>query len=256
MVIQRLNMDNSWWIQWDNGIRILIDPWLTGNEIDYFPWFNTQWHRTPPLSLEKISPFDAVLITQKYPDHFHLDTLKMIKPTRIMGPSAIKKKVHKHLSDVHFEFFKEGSNTFFNTGLRLHFLNKSSSLGPDFNAMLLENGEESLFIAPHSCKPGPHLMEWLHGKPPVSILFTTFQRYELPFWLGGPIAPGLPQLIKLVEQINPDKIVSTHDEQKYGKGLVPRMARIIPRPDVQAINAIDVLSEKYLDIADYQPVRI
>ena len=43
MQIQRLNMDNSWYLGFE-GLRLLVDPWLEGTEIDFFPWFNTQWH--------------------------------------------------------------------------------------------------------------------------------------------------------------------------------------------------------------------
>ena len=49
MKIQRLNMDNTWLLEME-GLRILVDPWLEGEEIDYFSWFNTQWHRTKPIS--------------------------------------------------------------------------------------------------------------------------------------------------------------------------------------------------------------
>ena len=41
MLLQRLNMDNSWFLDL-GGCRLLIDPWLEGQEVDYFPWFNTQ----------------------------------------------------------------------------------------------------------------------------------------------------------------------------------------------------------------------
>ena len=56
-------MDNSWCLGL-GGKRFLIDPWLEGVEVDYFSWFNTQWHRTPPLSYSELPAFDAVLITQ------------------------------------------------------------------------------------------------------------------------------------------------------------------------------------------------
>ena len=49
------------------GIRLVIDPWLEGTEVDYFAWFNTQWLRTPPVPYCDVPAFDAVLITQKYP---------------------------------------------------------------------------------------------------------------------------------------------------------------------------------------------
>ena len=79
MQLKRLNMDNSWSISL-GGQRLLIDPWLHGVEVDYFAWFNKQWHRTPPIAYEDVQDFDAVLITQKYPDHFHPETLLRLKP--------------------------------------------------------------------------------------------------------------------------------------------------------------------------------
>jgi L-ascorbate metabolism protein UlaG (beta-lactamase superfamily) len=48
MNIQRLNMDNSWRLEF-GGKSVLIDPWLMGVEVDYFSWFNTQWHKTAPV---------------------------------------------------------------------------------------------------------------------------------------------------------------------------------------------------------------
>jgi hypothetical protein len=40
MLLQRLNMDNSWYLELSR-LRLLIDPWLEGTEVDFFPWFNT-----------------------------------------------------------------------------------------------------------------------------------------------------------------------------------------------------------------------
>ena len=59
--VQRLNMDNSLFLE-ISGWKVLIDPWLEGTEVDFFGWFNTQWHRTPPLPYEQIPAFDTVLI--------------------------------------------------------------------------------------------------------------------------------------------------------------------------------------------------
>ncbi len=89
---QRLNMDNSFFIEM-SGWKILIDPWLEGTEVDYFEWFNMQWHRTPPLPYSDIPDFDTVLITQKYPDHFHIKTLKKLAPKHIIGPKSLENKL-------------------------------------------------------------------------------------------------------------------------------------------------------------------
>ena len=87
--IQRLNMDNSFFVE-INGWKLLIDPWLEGTEVDFFPWFNTQWHRTPPLPYEELPAYDTVLITQKYPDHYHEKTLKKLNPGQIFLLSQLE----------------------------------------------------------------------------------------------------------------------------------------------------------------------
>ena len=90
--VQRLNMDNSLFLE-ISGWKVLIDPWLEGTEVDFFGWFNTQWHRTPPLPYEQIPAFDTVLITQKYPDHFHAETLKKLNPGHIIAPGSLKENI-------------------------------------------------------------------------------------------------------------------------------------------------------------------
>jgi len=77
MKIQRLNMDNSWHINFA-GKSFLIDPWLKGVEIDFFSWFNTQWHRTPPIAIADIPDYDLVIITQKYPDHYQSSEITLL----------------------------------------------------------------------------------------------------------------------------------------------------------------------------------
>ena len=99
--LQRLNMDNSWFVEF-SGLKMLIDPWLEGTEVDFFSWFNTQWHRTTPLNYNQLPVFDIVLITQKYPDHFHATTMKKLSPKSIIAPKSLQKKAgkitskHKH----------------------------------------------------------------------------------------------------------------------------------------------------------------
>ena len=99
--LQRLNLDTSLFLE-IGGWRVVIDPWLEGTEVDFFSWFNTQWHRTSPIPFHEIPEFDTVLITQKYPDHFHLQTLKKLAHDNIYYDktqnclvSSIPDKVHR-----------------------------------------------------------------------------------------------------------------------------------------------------------------
>ena len=68
-------MDTSWELHWE-GLKLVIDPWLIGSEVDYFPWFNEQWHSTQSHPIEQIEKPDAILISQSYSDHCHEETLK------------------------------------------------------------------------------------------------------------------------------------------------------------------------------------
>ena len=89
-------MDNSFILEIGDW-KILVDPWLEGTEVDYFGWFNTQWHRTPPMPIEQVPDYDTVLITQKYPDHFNSETLRKLRPDHIIAPKSLNKKLGKIL---------------------------------------------------------------------------------------------------------------------------------------------------------------
>ena len=96
LYVQRLNMDNTWVVK-IGETSVLIDPWLHGEEVDYFKWFNAQRHKTRPLSYDSVPDYDIVLITQKYPDHFHKETLLKLKPKKLIVPGSIYKAVCKLL---------------------------------------------------------------------------------------------------------------------------------------------------------------
>ena len=98
MRLQRLNMDNSWHLEFGNT-RVLVDPWLKGAEVDFFSWFNKQSHSTASVSISDVPTYDVVLITQKYPDHFHIETLLELNPKRLVVPKSIYQKVK--LSLIH-----------------------------------------------------------------------------------------------------------------------------------------------------------
>ena len=41
MKLTRINPDHSWLLE-TPGLRLVVDPWLLGPEIDGFGWFHTQ----------------------------------------------------------------------------------------------------------------------------------------------------------------------------------------------------------------------
>jgi len=250
-----MNMDNSWWLSMGN-CKLLIDPWLMGVEIDFFPWFNTQWHKTPPIALEKIPDYDAVLITQKYPDHFHQETLKKLNPKKIIAPKSIEKKLREILPSSEIIGMDKKNAQIEVLGVRIRFLNTDRKIDPIYDAFLLDNGEKSVFLAPHGFKPGTTHVNQISQASPCALLINPFNHYELPVFLGGVVSPGLEGVEKLCRLLNPDKIVATHDEDKNATGLVSKFAKITRASSIDELTKLPWMSDRLLLLSDYQPTSI
>lgn len=255
MQIQRLNMDNSWFIDF-RGTRMLVDPWLTGKEVYLFPWFNAQWHRTRPLDPEAVPPFDMVLITQKYADHFHKETLKLLGPKRIALPQSVAGTCRKWLPEADLVSFNQGVQRLFGTNINLHFFPTRRKIDPIYDALVLEDGSDAIFIASHGFSLTDEQQELVRQLPPVKLLITPFNLYKLPAFLGGIVSPGLKGVQQLVKAIDPLKVVATHDENKFAQGLVSQFARITRAPGPEELNRAAILEGRYLHIDHYDLVTL
>jgi L-ascorbate metabolism protein UlaG (beta-lactamase superfamily) len=109
--LTHLNADTSWLLQLPNQAsraqlqtrkyyNILIDPWLSGSQVDIASWFSIQWHSTIPfassfaavsalalkaesrdIQLEQDddqSVIDAVFVAHEFTDHCHEETLLQV----------------------------------------------------------------------------------------------------------------------------------------------------------------------------------
>lgn len=250
MKIQRLNMDNSWRIEF-SGKSILIDPWLKGTEVDYFSWFNTQWHKTKPLPSSEVSPFDIVIITQKYPDHFHPETLLELKPKLLMVPKSIEKAVKKLLPDSKVSSFDTTPTSVLDSAFNIHFIPTKRRIDPIYDALVIENGKESIFLATHGYANYPEWNNYLKKLPPISVAFTPFNLYRLPILLGGTVSPGIEAVERLIKEQNPKKVVATHDEDKHAKGLVTKFAKVTLPPETDELFNDELFKDRLLHITDY-----
>lgn len=253
--IQRLNMDNSWFLSMDS-CRLVIDPWLMGVEVDFFPWFNTQWHKTAPISLEEVPDFDAVLITQKYPDHFHPETLKKLRPKKIIAPKSIGKKLRSILPESEILVLDKKNPVTELLGVKIQFLSTSRKIDPIYDAFLLDTGRESVFLATHGFHPSPSQVETLTQASPCALLVNPFNHYELPVFLGGVVAPGLEGVEQLCKLLQPLKVVATHDEDKHAKGLVSKFAKITLPGPVAELSNLPWLGKRFVHLSDYTPTLI
>lgn len=250
MKIQRLNMDNSWRIEFA-GKSILVDPWLMGVEVDYFGWFNTQWHKTKPINLSELAPFDLVIITQKYPDHFHPETLLKLNPSRLIVPKSIQKKVQKLLPNADIQSFSLEPIAALNGSFNLHFLPTKRKIDPIYDALVMEDGIESIFIATHGYSDYPEWNAYLKKMPPITLAITPFNRYKLPVFLGGTVSPGMEAIERLINDHAPKYIVATHDEDKHAKGLVTKFAKVTLPPSQRELEQSEFFQNHIRSINDY-----
>lgn len=252
---QRLNMDNSFLLE-ISGWKILIDPWLEGMEVDFFSWFNTQWHRTPPMSYEDLPDFDTILITQKYPDHFHVETLKKLQPKHIISPKTLEKKLKKLFPDAKIEGLDAINSCVKFNNHKVTFLGTKRKIDPIYDAFMIDDGEVSIFISTHGFNFNEMDVELLNRSSPCQLLITPFNYYKLPFFLGGIVSPGLKGVKHLCETLKPKKVIATHDEDKHAKGIVSKFARIKRPSSTENLIKNSWLTNRYLEVDHYNRINI
>lgn len=223
--VRRLNMDNSWHIQWDEE-SFLIDPWLSGTEVDGFKWFNEQWHATAPISYEEVPPFKLVIISQGYPDHCHLETLQKLGSSYPIAavPSAIKKLKGK-IQNTLYTIPKTNQPKLASNSLQIFRLLPQRPIAT-FNGVVIQKGNEYILHAPHGGPFSSQTLEPLSGLT-CKCLITTFTLYQLPFFLGGKINPGKKYAEQLIQQLSPEVVLNTHDENKPANGISNKLAKRI-----------------------------
>jgi len=248
-------MDNSLFIE-ISGWKILIDPWLEGAEIDFFSWFNTQWHRTSPLPYDQIPPFDTVLITQKYPDHFHVETLKKLAPKQIIAPKSLKKKIKTIFPNSSLITLDAIENQIRVNNVKLTFLPTQRKIDPIYDAFILDDGKESVFLATHGFQTTEKDRAQIKKASPCQLLISPFNHYKLPVFLGGVVSPGIDGVKHLCDVLHPNKVIATHDEDKHAKGLVSKFAKISRPSSTEALQKLPWLSNRYIELNHYQPIEI
>jgi L-ascorbate metabolism protein UlaG (beta-lactamase superfamily) len=254
ITLQRLNQDTTWKIEL-NGYQLLQDPWLVESEIDGFSWFNEQWHRTEPVPIEALQDIDCIVVSQPFSDHCHEKTIARLPahwPIAAVAPARKRlEKTFQKTRDIRtIPTYDAG---FLPLGaLQLTQFRTASLLDQVHNALLIVSPtQENIFYAPHGFVANAQQLAWLKDYP-IEVLITTASLYKLPFYLGGTVNLGLSAMRKLADQLQPRHVISTHDEQKIAKGLVPRIAQTF-YPDAFAVKKIQ---SNFIPIDDYRIVTI
>ncbi len=231
--IRRLNMDSTWQVQWDQT-SLIIDPWLLGTEVEGWPWFNEQWHATPPMSIEDIGHYDGIIVSQSYSDHCHEETLDLMPEAPIYGTPKAFKRLRKSVADrLHLlpdladgEWLQMGD-------VHVAFLDPGRKLDPVYYGIAIRQGEDVILYTPHGFEPTAEQRQQLTDYN-IVLLITSFSLFRLPGWMGGDVNPGMDRARQLVEMLDPQKVVHTHDEEKNARGIVKKIARVI-YPDYEQL---------------------
>jgi hypothetical protein len=235
-----------------SSLRLLVDPWLQGAEVDVAPWFNSQWHRTPPLAYADLPAFDAVLITQKYPDHCHRDTLRHLQPPVVLAPASLGPALGRLLPAAELHLFDARRRQHALGAVRVRQLPSRRRVDPIYHAYLIEDDAQTLMLANHGFDVEAADLEVINRRG-IDLLLSPFNLYRLPRMLGGCVAPGLAGLRQLIQQVTPSRVAQTHDELKHARGLVPALAHIEVF-DASQCQSLSWLQDRFLAIDDYQRV--
>lgn len=253
MILQRLNMDSSWYISMGE-VRFLLDPWLTGSEIDGFSWLNEQWHTTPPVDITDIPPYNFIVITQSYSDHCHMATLEQLDPAvPILATAKAHHILKKAFPDRTIMMIPESEEDLVHDGLRFHSFRPKRILDPVYFALsIVTELNQSLFYCPHGFELSSDQLKWMENLN-TEVLITTFSEFQLPSILGGLVNPGLKNVTQLIRQLNPKNVLNTHDEKKIMKGIVSRFAKV-KYPDLVKLK--EDKAYRFIELSDYTPLKL
>jgi hypothetical protein len=252
MKLQRLNMDSSWWMEM-NGVSFLIDPWLIGSEIDGFRWLNEQWHTTPPIEINNIPNYDFILITQYYSDHCHINTLKKIDDNKIiLATEGAYKRIKKELPNKKMQLIKDNESIDFK-GIKITSLRPNKKLDPIYYSVIISKEKDNAFFySPHGFELTVSQKE-IATRYHYDLLMTTFSDFRIPKIMGGHVNPGIENVQYLNELLQPKRILNTHDENKKGRGLVLKLAKVV-FPNYEALQKRDDMD--FLHTPDYGIIEV
>lgn len=250
--IQRLNMDSSWQLSWGD-FSLLIDPWLLGTEIDGFSWFNEQWHATAPLPIKEIAPYQAILVSQPFSDHCHEETLRLLKEVPLLATAKSAKRLGKNFAKKRIQLIPDLlSGSWLTWGeMELACLVSTKKLSAAFDGIVLRRAGELIVYCPHGFELTAAQLKVLR-QDKTALLITGFSFFKLPFFLGGVVNPGKTNALSLIEQLNPKKVIHTHDENKPSRGFVKKIATVF-YPNITTIQ--EELKERFVFLGeDYETI--
>ncbi len=226
----RLNGDSSWLIQLNNT-RLILDPWLVGEQVDVASWFNRQSHQDKCLTIRDLPPIDAILISHPFTDHCHEATLKQFSAdTPIFASPMAFKIIQKWRYFTHLQVLNPSAKVLkplLIKDIEIHFFAANHWLDLTHQALFLraKASQKTVFYAPHGYWVKDLKNNQLLDNQAIDLVLCTFSWYKLPWYLGGVVNFGAHNTLQLLKQLQAKFALATHDEHKIARGLVARLAQ-------------------------------
>ncbi len=232
-----LNEDASWWAEVAPGGAVVFDPWLVGSEVDGWPWFHEAWHAGPVVAPEQVPEHVAVVVSQRYADHAHPATLARMPARPVLAVPDAAPGLRRALPDREVRVIPAYPEGVVVGGLRVSRLSTPWWRLPVYHAVVVRAaGADGRGVGP-AVVHAPHGLGEAEARRldvAVTVLATSRQRVELPWVLGGAVAPGAAAADGLVATWRPQVALVCHDAAKRSAGLVPRLSRVEGTPLDQA----------------------
>ncbi len=187
---------NGWLIEIEE-IRILIDPWLSG-DLTFPPG---DWLIKGKLNKELDTPknISLLLLTQGQPDHAHPQTLKKINKSIPVIASEAASKIVKSLGFKEVITLKPGENY---TSKKLNIQATSGASVPNReNGYVIDCLLNSVYIEPHG------FLDKKINPRKIDLVITPVIDFSIP--LAGKFIKGKTVLPELISLFNPSTVMAS-----------------------------------------------
>jgi hypothetical protein len=239
LALTLLNGDSSWLIELD-GTRILLDPWLEGQATLLFPAFHQADVSPEAVSIDKVGPVDALVVSHPFPDHCNRTTLRKLPPDlpafgpRVVVPFLRMMGGMRGPRVIPNATLGRGPLAFRNVDMA--WCRAAMPLDTTHNALILRGRDSgsTVMYCPHGLLgPGKTLRaveRVLAGR--LDALLCSFSVLDLPGYLGGIANLGPSAAADLAHRLQPRHVLATHDGKKPDRGFVSRVEKITHCTDI------------------------
>jgi len=209
---------------------VVFDPWSEGPVRVGPPGFHLEWHVGPVLPASERPNADVVVVSQRFRDHCHPDTLRTFPAeTRVLSVPDASRSTKRAIGRPVDIIPPWGSEPLTVGELRFWRMSRAWWHQPMYHVIIVADpsGRAALH-APHAHDPKEAADIARHLT--VELAAVSRQRYKLPFYLGGLVNPGPVVADQFVAATRAKRAFPVHDEPKGAKGLVSRSSTIY-RPE-------------------------